>query len=157
MSNLITKAGIRSLNAELEELKNVQRPSVISDIAEARSHGDLRENSEYAAAKERQVLIETRINELEQLLQTVEPFEASSIADKTEIRFGAKCVLVAESKESKEIQIVSPFEADITKGLIAIDAPVAKALLGKKVGDVVEMASKGKKHPFKITKISYED
>ena len=154
--NLITRDGLNHLNAELENLKNIQRPLVIQDIAEARSHGDLKENSEYTAAKEKQALIEGKINELEQFILVAEVFEPTSVQDKSEIRFGAKCVLIsADKKEEKRLQIVSPFEADLSKGLVAIDAPVTKILLGKKLGDVVEMMSKGKKQEFTIQDIKY--
>jgi transcription elongation factor GreA len=156
-SNLITKEGLKRLNLELERLKNEERPKVISDIAEARSHGDLKENSEYVSAKEKQAYIEGRINELEQIIANADPFDPDLTPNKNEIRFGAKCLLISQDAgEEKSIQIVSPFEADLTKGLIAIDAPVAKELLGKSVGDVVKLMSKGKKVDFEVKKIDYE-
>jgi transcription elongation factor GreA len=154
--NLITKEGLERLHNELHDLKNIHRPSVINDIAEARSHGDLKENSEYVAAKEKQALIEGKINELEQFISIAEPFDPSDISDKNEVRFGAKCKLIGvEIKEVKNLQIVSPFEADLAKGLVAIDAPVAKILLGKRVNSVVEIMSKGKKQEFEISNIEY--
>jgi transcription elongation factor GreA len=154
--NFITKEGLERLNAELEKLKDVERPAVISDISTAREHGDLRENSEYASAKEKQILIEGRINELQQIISTVEVFYPNQVLDKKEIRFGAKCKLVSIStQEEKAIQIVSPFEANLAMGLIAIDAPVAKSLLGKRVGDILTMISKGKKQEFQIKEIQY--
>jgi transcription elongation factor GreA len=156
-SNLITKEGLKRLNLELERLKNEERPKVINDIAEARSHGDLKENSEYVSAKEKQAYIEGRINELEQIIANADPFDPDLTPNKNEIRFGAKCLLIShDAGEEKSIQIVSPFEADLTKGLIAIDAPVAKELLGKGVGDVVKLMSKGKKVDFEVKKIDYE-
>lgn len=155
-NNLITKQGLENLNALLNDLKNNQRPAVINDIAEARSHGDLKENSEYVSAKEKQALIEGKINELEQFISTAEPFDPDDIIDRTEVRFGAKCKLISvEGDEVKNLQIVSPFEADLSLGLVAIDAPVAKILLGKKLNEEVEMISKGKKLNFKITEIGY--
>jgi transcription elongation factor GreA len=154
-SNLITKEGLRRLNEELDRLKNEERPKVINDIAEARSHGDLKENSEYVSAKEKQAYIEGRINELEQIIANADPFDPETAPNKNEIRFGAKCLLTSELGEEKSIQIVSPFEADLNKGLIAIDAPVARELLGKTVGDVVKIMSKGKKIDFEVMKIEY--
>ena len=154
--NLITEAGLKLLNDELENLRNVERPAVIADIAEARSHGDLRENSEYASAKEKQVFIEGRIAELESLMSRVEKFDPKTVANKKEVRFGAKIELTStETKDKKHIQIVSPYEADLSQGLVAIDAPVAKVLLGKEVGDKVEMFSKGIKQEFKIKSVEY--
>ena len=154
--NLITKEGLKKLKNTIENLKNIERPLVIKDIAEARSHGDLKENSEYVSAKEKQAFIEGKIHEYEQLLASVEPFNSSTVVNKDEIRFGAKCILESvEGSETKHIQIVSSFEADFSKGLIAIDAPVAKILLGKKLNEEVEMLSKGKKQHFKIKKITY--
>ncbi len=153
---LVTKEGLKRLNDALNDLKNIQRPSVIQDIAEARSHGDLKENSEYTAAKEKQALIEGKINELEQLIMNAEPFEPSAVVNVNEVRFGAKCILVGvDIKEEKHIQIVSSMEADISKGLIAIDAPIAKVLLGKHLNDKVEIMSRGVKQAFKISKIQY--
>ena len=154
-SNLITQEGLKRLNEELERLKNEERPKVISDIAEARSHGDLKENSEYVSAKEKQAYIEGRINELEQIIANADPFDPELAPNKDEIRFGAKCFLKSDTGEEKSIQIVSPFEADLNKGLIAIDAPVARELLGKGIGDVVQIMSKGKKVDFEIKKVEY--
>jgi transcription elongation factor GreA len=155
-SNLVTLEGLKRLNAELERLKNEERPKVIADIAEARSHGDLKENSEYTAAKEKQAYIEGRINELEQLIANADPFDPAMVTDKTEIRFGAKCQLISEDgKEEKMLQIVSPFESDLTKGLVAIDAPIAQNLLGKRVGQEVMLMSKGKKVVFEVKKVEY--
>lgn len=156
-SKLLTTAGANLLNAELEKLKNIERPAVIQDIAEARSHGDLRENSEYAAAKEKQVLIEGRINEIERIFSTVEIFDPINVLNKKEIRFGATCLLINEkmNKELK-IQIVSAFEANFDKALISIEAPFAKGLLGKEEGETAEISMAGKMQEFKIVKVSYE-
>ena len=153
--NLITKEGFKKLQVELETLKSVERPKVIEDIAEARSHGDLRENSEYAAAKEKQVFIENRIAELESLTSELVIFEPETVANKKEIRFGAICTIEDSSKEKKKIQIVSPHEADFSNGLVAIDAPFAKALLGKEEGETFEAMTKGKKQIMKIIKVQY--
>jgi transcription elongation factor GreA len=154
-NNLITRAGLKLLNEEIEILKNVERPKVILDISEARSHGDLKENSEYTSAKEKQALIEGRINELEQIIASVDVFEPSSVINNKEIRFGAKCLLIDSEKKEKIIQIVSQFEANFSKGLVAIDAPFAKALLGKKEGELIEISMKNEIHKFQVKKVEY--
>lgn len=153
-SNLITKTGLKLLNEELENLK-LERPKVSLDIAEARSHGDLKENSEYTAAKEKQAMIEGRINELEQIIASVNVFEVSTVINKKEIRFGAICVLLDSNKKEKKIQVVSEFEANFAKGLVSIEAPFAKALLGKHEGEVVQISMKGELQEFKIKSVDY--
>ena len=155
-ANFIKKRGLDLLTAELKQLKEVESPQVIDDIAEARAHGDLKENSEYKFAKEKQVMIQTRINELEYSLSIVSVFQPDEIADKKEIRFGAMCIL-KNQKDGKEksIQIVSPLEANFSKGFIAIDAPFAKALLGKREKEVVQISMGDTKHEFLIESIKY--
>lgn len=154
---LLTREGVSLLNKELENLKNIERPKVIQDIAEARSHGDLRENSEYTSAKEKQALIEGRINELESLLSSASVFDPETIANKKEIRFGANCVLInLKTKKKKDIRIVSTFEADIKNGLISIEAPFAKALLGKMQDEVVTVMVGEEEQDFKISSVAYQ-
>ena len=134
----LTKNGFIALEAELKNLKGVERPNIIAAIAEARSHGDLSENAEYSAAKEKQSFIEGRIQELEAVIsraQVIDPAQTKSDV----IRFGATVVVVDEdTEEEKKYQIVGDYEADIEKNLISLSSPLAKALIGKEAGDIAE-------------------
>ena len=126
----LTKNGFIALEAELKNLKGVERPNIIAAIAEARSHGDLSENAEYSAAKEKQSFIEGRIQELEAVIsraQVIDPAQTKSDV----IRFGATVVVVDEdTEEEKKYQIVGDYEADIEKNLISLSSPLAKDLIG---------------------------
>ena len=152
----ITAQGAQRLRAELDELKSVQRPAVINAIAEARAHGDLKENAEYHAAREQQGFIEGRIKQLESELSHAQVIDVSSLNVGDKVVFGANVVLADEdSGEEKRYQIVGDLEADIKQGLIAISSPVARALIGKHAGDVVTIEAPGGTSEYEIVEVSY--
>ena len=151
----LTKEGFTALEQELKNLKGVERPNIIAAIAEARSHGDLSENAEYSAAKEKQSFIEGRIQELEAVISRAQVIDPS--LNKGDIvRFGAVVLVLDEDtdKESK-YQIVGDYEADIEKNKISLSSPLAKALIGKEVGDVAEYTAPGGKKSFEILEVIY--
>ena len=152
----LTKNGFIELEAELKRLKSEDRPNVIAAIAEARSHGDLSENAEYSAAKEKQSFIEGRIQELEAVIsraQVIDPAQNKSGV----IRFGATVVLADEdTDEEKQYQIVGDYEADIEKNRISLSSPLAKALIGKETGDVAEYMAPGGKKSFEVLDVIYQ-
>lgn len=153
----ITKVGSERLRGELEKLKSVDRPRIIAAIAEARAHGDLKENAEYHAAREQQSFTEGRIAELEAALSTAEVIDVSRLAAGTRVVFGATVDLEDEnSGEPVTYQIVGDLEADIKQRLIAVSSPIARALIGKSEGDSFEFtAPNGVKH-YEITGVRYE-
>ena len=152
----LTKRGYTDLEAELKRLKGVDRPNIIAAIAEARSHGDLSENAEYSAAKEKQSFIEGRIQELEAVISRAQVIDPSQIKGDI-IRFGATVVVADEdSNEEKEYQIVGDYEADIEKNRISLSSPLAKALIGKEVGDISEYMAPGGKKSFEILEVIYQ-
>lgn len=153
----ITKVGSERLRGELEKLKSVDRPRIIAAIAEARAHGDLKENAEYHAAREQQSFTEGRIAELEAALSTAEVIDVSRLAPGTRVVFGATVDLEDEnSGEPVTYQIVGDLEADIKQRLIAVSSPIARALIGKSEGDSFEFtAPNGVKH-YEITGVRYE-
>jgi len=135
----MTLQGKQRLEAELKNLKSVERPAVIQAIAEARAHGDLSENAEYHAAKEKQGFIENRITELEGAISRSEVFDPSTMSGDT-IRFGATVVLAdIDTDEESTYQIVGAEEADIDQGRISNTSPIARAMMGKAEGDVVDV------------------
>ena len=135
----ITVSGLKDLKSELQDLKNVQRPKVVEAIAEARSHGDLKENAEYHAAKDKQSFIEGRITELEDVVSRAEVIDLNKLSGKT-ITFGTKIKIVDEETDQEtDYQIVGPYEANLELGLISIASPIAKALIGKEKGYSVEV------------------
>ena len=139
----MTAPGLRRLEDELRLLKSEERPSIIRQIAEARSHGDLSENAEYHAARERQSFIEGRIAELEEIVSSVEVIDPASLSGE-HVKFGAQVRLVDEETEKESsYQIVGVYEADIKTGRLSVSAPLAKALIGKKVGDSVSVPAPG--------------
>src|SRR3569623_1434064 len=139
----MTEAGYAVLEAELKHCQQVERPRIIQQITEARSHGDLSENAEYHAAKEQQSLNEGRIAELEDKLARAEVIDVSKLSGET-IKFGATVTLVDEDTEKKAVwQIVGEPEADAKKGKISISSPLARALLGKAKGTSVEVVAPG--------------
>lgn len=152
----ITAVGFSQMEAELKQLKAVERPNIIAAIAEARAHGDLSENAEYSAAKEKQSFIEGRISELEAKISRADVIDIKSLKSDT-IKFGATVRVVDEdTEEEATYQIVSEYEADLKAGRIALTAPIARALIGKKVGDSVEFTTpKGTKN-FEVLSISYQ-
>lgn len=151
----LTKEGFLALEQELKNLKGVERPNIIAAIAEARSHGDLSENAEYSAAKEKQSFIEGRIQDLEAVLSRAQVIDVSTI--KTDvIRFGATvCVADDDTDEEKSYQIVGDYEADIEKNKISVSSPLAKALIGKEIGDIAEYMAPGGKKSFEIIDVKY--
>ncbi|MEG3190992.1 transcription elongation factor GreA [Lysobacter sp. D1-1-M9] len=153
----LTTKGAQRLRAELEELKSVKRPAVISAIAEARAHGDLKENAEYHAAREQQGFIEGRIKQLEAELSHAQVIDISALNAGSRIVFGATVELAdAETDEEKTYQIVGDLEADIKHGQIAISSPVARALIGKHEGDSVTIAAPGGTREFDIVGVRYD-
>ena len=152
----LTTQGAQRLRAELEELKSVKRPAVINAIAEARAHGDLKENAEYHAAREQQSFIEGRIKLLEGELSHAQVIDITALDAGTRIVFGATVLLAdADSGEEKRYQIVGDLEADIKQGQIAISSPVARALIGKHEGDEVTIEAPGGTREFEIVEVRY--
>jgi transcription elongation factor GreA len=151
----MTVSGYASLEDELKRRQQVERPRIIQAIAEARSHGDLSENAEYHAAKEAQSLNEGRIAELEDKLSRAEVIDVSKLSGST-IMFGATVTLVDEDTEEKKVyQIVGEAEADVKAGRVSITSPTARALIGKKVGDTVEVNTPGGGKSYEILKIAF--
>ncbi|MGZ5090157.1 MAG: transcription elongation factor GreA [Burkholderiales bacterium] len=152
----LTVIGATKLRAELQELKGVQRPAIINAIAEARSHGDLSENAEYAAAKERQSFIEGRIAELESKLANAQIINPALLEAEGRCVFGATVDL--EELENGQVvtyQIVGEDEADIKEGKISISSPLARALIGKSPGDVAEVQAPGGVREYEILDVKY--
>ena len=148
-----TQAGLDVLKAELQKLKSEDRPAVIKAIAEAREHGDLSENAEYHAARDRQSFIEGRVAELEDVTSRAEVIDPSKLSGET-ITFGTS-VEVADEETDQESQysIVGPYEADLSRGLISTSSPIAKALIGKRVGDSVEVRTPGGIKSYEVISI----
>ncbi|MEQ1716913.1 MAG: transcription elongation factor GreA [Hyphomicrobium sp.] len=152
----MTAEGHAALDAELKRLKTVERPSVIQAISEARQHGDLSENAEYHAAKERQSFIEGRLLELEDKLARAQVIDISRLGGDT-VKFGATVsVLDEDSGDKANYKIVGEDEADVRAGKISISSPIARAMIGKEVGDVVEVAAPGGAKSYEILKIKWK-
>ena len=153
----ITVAGAEKLRAELQELKTVQRPAIVTAISEARSHGDLSENAEYHAAKERQGFVEGRIAELESKLGNVQIIDTARLDADGRCVFGATVELEdVKSGEAVTYQIVGDDEADIKRNKISIGSPIARALIGKYAGDQVDVQTPGGVRQYEILDIRYE-
>jgi transcription elongation factor GreA len=152
----LTKKGSEKLREDLRRLKTVDRPRVIQAIAEARAHGDLSENAEYHAAREQQGFIEGRINEIEHALSHCEIIDVTVLPATKRVVFGAT-VELADQDDGTEMryQIVGEFEADARLGLISISSPIARALVGKSAGDVVEVAVPGGLKAYEIVTVRY--
>jgi transcription elongation factor GreA len=152
----MTPRGVQALKDELKRLREVERPKNVRDIEEARAHGDLRENAEYAAAKERQAFIEGRSRELEGVIATADVIDPAKLSG-TRVVFGATVRLEdADSGEEVTYSIVGDYEADIKQGRIAISAPLARALIGKEQGDTVVLKTgKGSKE-YQISEVRFE-
>jgi transcription elongation factor GreA len=151
----MTASGFKALEDEITHLKNVERPAVIRMIAEARSHGDLSENAEYHAAKERQSFIEGRVMDLEDKLSRADVIDVSKLSGKT-VKFGAIVTLSDEDNDAKvKYQIVGDLESDARKGRISISSPIARALIGKTVGDTVEVTAPGGARSYEILKVQF--
>ena len=150
----MTRAGHSALDNELKQLKSVERPAVIKAIAEAREHGDLSENAEYHAAREKQSFIEGRVKELEAVLSRADVIDTSRLSGA--VKFGATVQMVDEdTDEEKTYQIVGEHEADIERGLLNIRSPLARALIGKDEGDSVEVRTPGGEKNYEILSIRY--
>lgn len=151
----LTKAGYDALEEELKDLKHVQRPNVIQAIAEAREHGDLSENAEYHAAREQQSFIEGRIEQVEGILSLAEVIDPAKVSGDT-VKFSATITVVdEETEEEHTYQIVGDEESDIENGKLAISSPVARALIGKKTGDSVEVKTPKGAIDYEILDIKY--
>lgn len=156
MRKPITKKGAEQLKAELKRLKNVERPKIIEAVAEAREHGDLKENAEYHAAREQQSFNEGRINELEGILGNAEVIDVASLNVGDKVVFGATVVLEDEdSGDNVTYQIVGDAEANIDAGKISISSPIARALVGKSVDDEVHVQAPGGEKTYFIEDIQY--
>lgn len=154
----LTMKGAQRLRAELDNLKTVKRPEVITAIAEARAHGDLKENAEYHAAREQQGFIEGRIKQLESELSHSEIIDITKLNAGTRIVFGATVTLAdVETDEEKKYQVVGDLEADIKQGLIAISSPLARALIGKHEGDAVIIDAPAGQREYEIVSVRYQD
>ena len=151
----MTSSGYVKLQQELEHLKKYERPAVIKAIAEARAHGDLSENAEYHAAKEKQGFIEGRISELESKIARAEIIDVTKLSGSS-VKFGATVTLLDEdSEEEITYQITGVDEADIGKGLLSISSPLAKAIIGKEIGHQVEVKTPNGRKSYEILKIKF--
>ena len=152
----ITAKGAQRLRAELDELKSIKRPAIIEAIAEARAHGDLKENAEYHAAREQQSFIEGRIKQLESELSHAEVIDVARLNAGTRVVFGATVTLAdVETDEEKRYQIVGDLEADIKQSMIAISSPLARALIGKHEGDSVTIEAPAGQREYEIISVAY--
>ncbi len=151
----MTALGYQRLEKELKNLKSVERPAIIAAISEARAHGDLSENAEYSAAKEKQSFIEGRIQELEAVISRAEIIDVQALTGE-HIKFGATVTIIdEETEEELRYQIVGEYEADIKRNLISTSAPIGRALIGKKIGTSVEVTTpKGAKF-YEIVTVEY--
>lgn len=153
----LTKRGVERLRTELERLKSVERPRIIAAIAEARAHGDLKENAEYHAAREQQSFIEGRIQTLEGTLSFGEIIDVAKLAAGSRVVFGATVELLAlHNDEEVSYQIVGEIEADIKQRLISVNSPMARALIGKSEGDTIELHAANGSRSFEIVAVRYE-
>lgn len=152
----MTGEGHAALEAELKHLKSVERPSIIQAISVAREHGDLSENAEYHAAKEKQSFIEGRLAELEDKLARADVIDVSKL-DGTKVRFGATVTIIdVESEKESTYKIVGEDQADVSKGMVSNTSPIARALIGKEEGDEAEVAAPGGARAYEIASVSYK-
>ncbi|MHA1538500.1 MAG: transcription elongation factor GreA [Alphaproteobacteria bacterium] len=152
----MTASGQTRLQDELKNLKMVERPSVIKAIEEARAHGDLSENAEYEAARERQSFVEGRVADIEDKLRRAEVIDVSKLSGK-EVKFGAFVTIEDEDTDEKSnYQIVGVDEADIDNGLLSVSAPLGRALIGKTIGDSVEVTTPRGTKAYEITKVRFK-
>lgn len=151
----MTAMGHEAMETELKQLKSVDRPETIRMISEAREHGDLSENAEYHAAKERQAFIETRVIQLEDLISRSQVIDPATLSGDT-VKFGATVLLVDEdTEEESKYQIVGDHEADVKEGRIAISSPIARALISKEAGDSVDVNTPGGGRSYEILEVQY--
>ena len=152
----ITVNGAKKLRAELQRLKKEDRPRIVTAIAEARSHGDLRENAEYHAAKEEQGFIEARIKQIDGELSNAEIIDITALSETGKVVFGATVELIdEESGKQVAYRIVGADEADIGSGLLSFSSPIARALIGREEGDVVEVITPGGDRSYEIVEVRY--
>ena len=152
----LTVAGHLALEAEFKHRQQVERPRIVQAISEARAHGDLSENAEYHAAKEAQSHNEGRVAELEDQLSRAEVIDVSKLSGST-VKFGATVTLIDEDTEAeKKYQIVGEAEADVKQGRVSITSPTARALIGKKVGDHIEVITPGGGKSYEILKVAFQ-
>src|SRR6516165_8054757 len=151
----MTAAGYKSLEDEVNHLKNIERHEIIKAIAEARDHGDLSENAEYHAARERQGFIEGRVMELEDKIARAEVIDVSKLSGKV-VKFGATVTLAdEETDEEQKFQIVGEDEADVGRGRLSVTSPLARALIGKGIGDSVEVATPRGAKSYEVVKVRF--
>ena len=151
----MTAEGYQALDEELKRLKTVERPAVIAAIGEARLHGDLSENAEYPAAKDRQGWIEGQIAEIEDKMARAQVIDVSKLSG-TQVKFGATVSVIDEDTEEKaRYQIVGEHEADVKQGRVSITSPIARAMIGKESGDVVEVTTPAGVKAYEITKVEW--
>ena len=152
----MTLPGLQRLEEELRNLKSVERPAVIAAIAEARSHGDLSENAEYHAARERQSFIEGRVQELEEVISAVEVIDPKSLSGNM-VKFGATVTILDEETEKEmTYQIVGQHEADIKQARLSVSSPLAKALIGKKLGQTISVPAPGGDRTYDILTVEFK-
>ena len=151
----LTLRGIEKLREELKRLKSVERPAIVKAIAEARAHGDISENAEFHAAKEQQSFLEGRIAEIEHKLGNAQVVDVTKVNAGGKVVFGATVKIADEAGKESRYQIVGEDEADSKSGLISINSPIARALIGKKEGDVVEVAAPGGTRELEILGVEY--
>ena len=151
----LTLRGVEKLREELKRLKSVERPAVVKAIAEARAHGDISENAEYHAAKEQQSFLEGRIKDIEHKLGSAQVVDVTKVNAGGKVVFGATVKIADEKGNEARYQIVGEDEADSKGGLISVNSPIARALIGKKEGDVVEVAAPGGMRELEILGVEY--
>jgi len=151
----MTEAGFNRLQEELRHLKTIERPAVIKAIAEAREHGDLSENAEYHAARERQSFIEGRVMELEDKISRAEVIDVAKLSGDA-VKFGATVTVADEDTDDETTyQIVGQDESDIKHGLLSVSSPLARALIGKQVGDTVEVSTPGGSKSYEVVSVEF--
>jgi transcription elongation factor GreA len=156
MRSPLTVDGAKRLRAELDRLKSVDRPRIIEAIAEARAHGDLKENAEYHSARDQQSFTEGRIKELEFTLSNAQLIDVATLNAGSRVVFGANVELAdVDTDERRRYQVVGDLEADIKQGLISISSPLARALIGKHEGDTVTIDAPGGQREYEIVGVSY--
>jgi transcription elongation factor GreA len=152
----MTKGGLLRLKEELKRLKNVERPKIVKEIAEARSHGDLSENAEYHAAKEKQSHVEGRILQVEHWIASAEVIDVSKHAGSDKVIFGATVALEdADSGDQVKYRIVGELEADLKQGRISVTSPIARALIGRSEGDTVTVRTPGGEKEYEIQSVEF--
>ena len=152
----ITLEGLEKLKKELENLKNIKRPKIVEAIAEARAHGDLKENAEYHAAKEEQAKIESRVIEINDLIARANVVDVTKLEKKDNVIFGSTvCLINLENNEKKTYKIVGKDEADMTKNYIYFRSPIGKALIGKREKELVTVITPSGEKNFEIEKVKY--